>query len=61
MISAPGNKFLVVAAALCFSAVALVFGGIIAEKRTRIRYFEKKYAAAVSVVNENNQRVNNEK
>lgn len=59
MTSIPGNKTsgksLLVTAGAGLAIAAFLFGGIISEKRAKIRLYEKKYAKAVSGIEIKNQ------
>ena len=57
MTSAHGNKTVAAAAGLCFSAAALLFGGIISEKKAKIRMYETKYKKTVAALEINNQKI----
>lgn len=53
MISAHGNKSLAIIG-ICLSIVVFLTGGIIAERRTKLRLYEKKYAEALLSLEKNN-------
>ena len=57
MTSSHGNKALAATAGVCFTTAALLFGGIVSEKRAKIRLYENKYKKTVSALETNNQKI----
>ena len=57
MTSAHGNKSLIVTACICLAAAGLLSGALIAEKKARIRLFEKKYTKVLSSLEAENTHI----
>ena len=67
MISAHGNrnsgnskKTLAAGAGLFLTPAGLLFGGLLSEKRAKIRFYEKKYETVISSLEADNQNLKNE-
>ena len=57
MISSHGNKNLAATTGMCLTTAALLLGDMAAEKRSKIKLYEKKYAKALSALEINNQKL----
>ncbi len=55
MTSAHGNSSLVLKAGACVTTAALLLGGITMEKKSKVRFYEKKYSQALYAVQVKNQ------
>lgn len=55
MTSVHGNKSLALVAGTCLTTAALLCGGILSEKKARIKMYEKKYSKVLSALELNNQ------
>lgn len=55
MISVHGSKTILVAAVLCLISISLFLGGVISEKKSKLKLYEKKYRAELSVLETNNR------
>ncbi len=60
MISARGNKSLLVTGGACLATIALLFSGMLSERRAKIRLAEKEYLKAVSALEIRNQQLEKE-
>ena len=56
VISVPGNKTAVVAVVACCASVAMELGAVTAEKRARLKLYEKGYEFAASELEDNNEK-----
>lgn len=57
MISVHGNKTILAAAGLCLVSLALLLGGVISEKKSKIKFYEKKYKTELTALENNNQQM----
>lgn len=57
MTSAHGNKTVVLSVFICLSAFAFLSGAIIAEKKARLKLYEKKYSAVLSSLKAENKQI----
>ena len=60
MISVRGNKTKAALVIACLTAVLMIFGGLLSQKKARLRLYQKIYTEAVSALEENNNREINE-
>ena len=54
MISVHGNKSSLALAGICMITLLLMFAGLISERKTKVRFYEKKYESALSSLEKNN-------
>lgn len=57
MTSAPGNKSLIAWPIICMLVVALLFGEILAAKKSRLKFYQRKYSDVVSALELKNQKI----
>ena len=55
MTSAPGNKSLIAWPIICMVVIALLFGEILAAKKSRLNFYQRKYSDVVSSLELKNQ------
>ena len=57
MMSAHGNKFLLTSVFVCFIGIVMLLGGVLSDKRTKLKLYEKKYSAVISSLEKNNEQI----
>ena len=60
MISAHGNNSFILAVLMCLITITFLLGGIVSERRARIKLYEKKYAKTLTYLQEQNQQLKEE-
>lgn len=56
VISGPGNKNFIAAVIICCMTIGMILGAMLSQKRTEVRFYEKKLERTVSALGERNAR-----
>ena len=55
MTSVHGSKTFLATAGICLISISLLLGGVISEKKSKIKLYEKKYSSELSALETNNR------